>query len=168
MVRSMKAVAAGMTALAISVAVRAAAQPIDLLGPSTLTAPPSDIAPSDTRSATALRLPGPPLPSSESPRALLGAARQALDAGRIGQAREALERAETALLNGSGAPATACQPPGHSACYSRYRRSPAPARRARSPGRHPGDRRRASRGDPSRPGRDPLPSSGSPATASTS
>jgi hypothetical protein len=107
MVRSMKAVAAGMTALAISAAVPAAAQPIDLLGPSTMTAPPSDIAPSDTRSATALRLPGPPLPSSESPRALLEAARQALDAGRIGQAQEALDRAETALLNGSGAPVTA-------------------------------------------------------------
>ena len=110
MVRSMTSVAAGLTGLAMSVAVPASAQPIDLLGPSIMTVPPRNTAPSDTRSATALRLPGPPFPFGESPRAFLEAARQALEAGRIGQAQEAVERAETALLNGSGAPVTTNSP----------------------------------------------------------
>ena len=136
MVRSMKAVAAGMTALAVSAAVPAAAQPIDLLGPSTMTAPEIDIAPADTRSATALRLPGPPLPRSESPRALLEAARQALEDGRIGQTQEALERAETALLNGSGAPVTGSPADTQHAILAigaaRHRLDPAPFSEAAS------------------------------------
>ena len=40
----------------------------------------------------------------------LEAARRALEAGRIGQAQEALERAETRLLNGSAAPVPASSP----------------------------------------------------------
>ena len=110
MVRSMTSVAAGLTGLAMSVAVPVSAQPIDLLGPPAMTAPPSNTAPSDTRSAPALRLPGPPFPSGESPRAFLEAARQALEAGRVGQAQEAVERAETALFNGTGAAVTASSP----------------------------------------------------------
>jgi hypothetical protein len=43
-------------------------------------------------------MPGPSLASDEPPVALLEAARRALEAGRTGEAQEALERAETRLL----------------------------------------------------------------------
>ena len=110
MVRSLTSMAMCLTALATTAAAPASAQPIDLLAPPTVTAPPNNTALSDIRPATALPLPGPPVPSSDSPRAFLEAARRVLEAGRVGEAREALERAETRLLNGPAAPAQASSP----------------------------------------------------------
>ena len=104
MVRSRTSMTAGLAALAMTAAAPASAQPIDLLGPATVTAPPDNAAPSDARSATAPWLPGPPLLSAEPPVAFLEAARRALETGRIGQAQEALERAETRLLSVASAP----------------------------------------------------------------
>jgi hypothetical protein len=75
-----------------------------------MTAPPDNTTPSDARSATAPSLPGLPLLSGEPPVALLEAARQALQTGRIGQAQEALERAETRLLSVAVAPVQASSP----------------------------------------------------------
>ena len=98
MVRSLTSIAMCLTALATRAAATASAQPIDLLAPPTLTAPPNDPAPSDTRPATAHPLPGPSLASDEPPVALIEAARRALEVGRTGEAQEALERAETRLL----------------------------------------------------------------------
>jgi WXXGXW repeat (2 copies) len=109
-VRSLTSLVA-LAALAPAPAAPASAQPIDLLGSPTVTAaPPKDTAPSDTRAATALPLVGPPLPADEPRRAFLDAARRALEAGRIEEAREALERAETRLLNAPTAPVQASSP----------------------------------------------------------
>ena len=110
MVRSLTSMAMCLTALATTAAAPASAQPIDLLAPPTVTAPPNNTALSDIRPATALPLPGPPVPSSDSPRAFLEAARRVLEAGRVGEAREALERAETRLLNAPAAPVQASSP----------------------------------------------------------
>jgi hypothetical protein len=110
MVRRLTSVAAWLTALATTAAASASAQPIDLLAPPTLTAPPNNAAPSDTHAATAPPLLGPSLPADKPPRAFIEAARQALEAGRIEEAREALERAEARLLNGPAAPVQASSP----------------------------------------------------------
>jgi len=110
MVRSMTSVAAQLTALAMSAAAPASAQPVDLLTPTIEPTVPANTTPPDIRPATRLPLPGPPAHSNEPPREFLKAARHALEAGQIGNAQEALERAETTLLNGSGAPVTASSP----------------------------------------------------------
>jgi len=110
MVRSMTSVAAQLTALAMSAAAPASAQPVDLLTPTIEPTVPANTTPPDIRPATRLPLPGPPAHSNEPPREFLEAARHALEAGQIGNAQEALERAETTLLNGSGPPVTASSP----------------------------------------------------------
>jgi hypothetical protein len=110
MARNLTCVAPWLAALATAAAASASAQPIDLLAPPTLTAPPKNAVPSDTRPPTAPPLPGLSLPSDDPPRAFLEAARRALEAGRIGEAQEALERAETWLLNGFAAPVQATSP----------------------------------------------------------
>jgi len=61
----------------------------------------SNIGPSDTRSNIAPTLPDPDVGEDASPRQLLMAARNALAAGRTGQAQEAMERAQTRLLDRS-------------------------------------------------------------------
>jgi hypothetical protein len=61
--------------------------------------PASNITPYDTRSVIAPALPLPPLPSADPPSAFLSVARGAVQAGRTGEAQEALERAETRLLD---------------------------------------------------------------------
>lgn len=58
----------------------------------------SNITGSDTRSAVAPRL---PTPDADDPDRLLAAAQNALSRGRTGEAQEALERAETRLLDRS-------------------------------------------------------------------
>ena len=107
MVRSLTSLVA-LAALAPAPA--APASPIDILGSPTATAPPNNAAPSDTRAATALPLLAPSLPADEPRRAFLEAARRALEAGRIEEAREALERAETRLLKAPAAPVQASSP----------------------------------------------------------
>jgi hypothetical protein len=67
----------------------------------------SNIAPADTRSAVA---PAPPIPAvalSAPPLSFLEAARRALAGARMGEAQEALERAETRLLDGTAQPVLA-------------------------------------------------------------
>jgi hypothetical protein len=59
----------------------------------------SNIGPGDTPSTIAPRLPSPDVGPGADPRQLLQAARGALAANRSGQAQEALERAETRLLD---------------------------------------------------------------------
>jgi hypothetical protein len=109
-VRSLTSLVA-LAALAPAPAAPASAQPIDLLGSPTVTAPPNNAAPSDTRAATAPPLLGPSLPADEPRRVFLEAARRALEAGRIEEARgEALERAETRLLDAPAAPVQASSP----------------------------------------------------------
>lgn len=61
--------------------------------------PASNITPSDARSVIAPALPAPPVPSADPPSAFLTAARRAVILGRTGEAQEALERAETRLLD---------------------------------------------------------------------
>ncbi|GAN75793.1 hypothetical protein [Acidisphaera rubrifaciens] len=61
----------------------------------------SNISPYDTRSAIAPRLPTPAAGEDGAPRRFLIDARRALAAGRTGEAQEALERAETRLLDRS-------------------------------------------------------------------
>jgi hypothetical protein len=65
----------------------------------------SNIIPSDTHSAIAPRLPNPGVGEGADPRVLLDAAKRSLAAKRTGEAQEALERAETRLLDRSVAPA---------------------------------------------------------------
>jgi hypothetical protein len=108
-VRSLTSLVA-LAALAPTGAAPASAQPIDLLGSPTVTAPPNNAALSDTHAATALPLLGPSLTADEPRRTFLEAARRALEAGRIEEAREALERAETRLLNAPAAPVQASSP----------------------------------------------------------
>jgi hypothetical protein len=69
----------------------ALAQPVDR--------PARNITSCDTRSVIALRLPVPLVPSADPPSVFLTAARSAVMVGRTGEAEEALERAETRLLD---------------------------------------------------------------------
>jgi hypothetical protein len=62
---------------------------------------PSNITPGDTRSVIAPRLPSPPGGQNESPRQFLMDARNALASNQTGMAQEALERAETGVLDRS-------------------------------------------------------------------
>ena len=87
------AAALGLAALAVS---PACAQPS---GPIYRIRQDSNITQADTRSAIAPVLPSPPIPSSDPPQTFLYAARRAVEAGRTGEAQEALERAETRLLD---------------------------------------------------------------------
>jgi hypothetical protein len=61
----------------------------------------SNISPYDTRSTIAPNLPSPPLGPNASPRDYLVAARNSLAAGRTGEAQQALEMAQTRLLDTS-------------------------------------------------------------------
>ena len=61
----------------------------------------SNITGSDTSSPIAPALPAPDLPPGSSPEAFLHAARTALATGRTGEAQQALEMAETRLLDRS-------------------------------------------------------------------
>ena len=61
----------------------------------------SNITRYDSRSTIAPRLPVPPVSPNEPPRSFLLAARTAVERGRSGEAQEALERAETRLLDRS-------------------------------------------------------------------
>jgi hypothetical protein len=61
----------------------------------------SNISPYDTRSTIAPRLPTPAAGDDNNPRSFLVSARMALAAGRTGEAQEALERAETRILDRS-------------------------------------------------------------------
>ena len=67
----------------------------------------SNIAPADTRSAVAPALPVPAVALSAPPLSFLEAARRALAGARTGEAQEALERAETRLLDGTAQPVLA-------------------------------------------------------------
>ncbi len=69
----------------------------------------SNISPADAR-GIAPNLPAPPVPEGSPPRVYLQAARQALVAGRTGEAQEALERAETRALDRSVNPANVNDP----------------------------------------------------------
>jgi hypothetical protein len=72
----------------------------------------SNITSADTRSPIAPRLPAPGIGENGSPDALLTAAQDALNAHQTGKAQEALERAETALLQRS-VPADMASTPDH-------------------------------------------------------
>jgi len=61
----------------------------------------SNITPADTRSPIAPTLPAPDVGPDATPQQLLLAARNALAAGRTGMAQEAMERAQTRLLDRS-------------------------------------------------------------------
>lgn len=70
----------------------------------------SNILPSDTRSTIAPSLPTPPASASADPRDLLRVAQRALRQNRTGEAQEALERAESRMLDRSTSPAQANSP----------------------------------------------------------
>ena len=70
----------------------------------------SNIDSADTRSLIAPRLPTPPVGEDAPFRAYLSSARQALASGQTGVAQEALERAETRLLDRSVAPSQVNDP----------------------------------------------------------
>jgi hypothetical protein len=75
-----------------------------------VTRPANNITPYDARSVIAPALPVPPVPSADPPSVFLTAARSAVAVGRTGEAREALERAETRLLDRDLPSATASVP----------------------------------------------------------
>jgi hypothetical protein len=70
----------------------------------------SNITATDTHTPYAPKLPAPSVGNDASPQAYLTAARQALVAGRTGEAQEALERAETRVLDRNVRPSLADQP----------------------------------------------------------
>jgi hypothetical protein len=70
----------------------------------------SNITPDDTHSAIAPRLPDPPVADNAGPMAFLHAARDSLIAGRTGEAQEALERAESRILDRAVPPSAAGVP----------------------------------------------------------
>ena len=74
----------------------------------------SNIAPADTRKMVAPALPTPAVPATDSPIDFLRAAQAALARGRTEETQEALERAETRLLDGSAGSGIAgpSSPPG--------------------------------------------------------
>jgi hypothetical protein len=61
----------------------------------------SNLGPADTRSPVAPNLPAPPLGENSPPSAYLRAAQGALSAGRTGEAQQALEMAQTRMLDRS-------------------------------------------------------------------
>ncbi|HET6308694.1 MAG TPA: hypothetical protein VFG12_16005, partial [Rhodopila sp.] len=71
------------------------------LAASPMSSSPSNIAPQDTQSTIAPALPSPNLPEGSRPSDALRAAQGALAAGRTGEAQEALEMAETRMLDRS-------------------------------------------------------------------
>ncbi len=72
----------------------------------------SNITANDSHSLIAPRLPTPAVSESAPPAMFLRAARDALAAGRTGEAQEALERAETRALSRPVRPSLARQPSG--------------------------------------------------------
>ncbi len=88
----------------------------------------------DTRSLIAPRLPTPSAGDDSSPGAFLDSAQRALTLGRTGEAQEALERAESRLLDRSVAPSRAGAPSGQAdvARVSEARRALAAGDRARA------------------------------------
>lgn len=70
----------------------------------------SNATPGSTRSVIAPRLPTPNAGDDSSPRGFLQSAQRALTLGRTGEAQEALERAESRLLDRSVAPSRAGVP----------------------------------------------------------
>jgi len=78
----------------------------------------SNITPADTRSTVAPRLPEPGVPSARPPASFLAAARRAVAAGRTGEAQEALERAETRLLDRPASPGAGLQPDNRRAVFA--------------------------------------------------
>ena len=96
---SRRLVQASLILLLPSAAGPAFAGPLDLRA--------SNIAPADARSAVAPALPVPAVALSAPPLSFLEAARRALAGARTGEAQEALERAETRLLDGTAQPGLA-------------------------------------------------------------
>jgi hypothetical protein len=92
----------------------AGAQPIEL-HPSGATAGRSEVTAPDTRAPVSAALPIPPSRPEASASRFLGTARQVLTAGRVGEAEEALERAETRLLQSSARPLPNRSPAGERA-----------------------------------------------------
>ena len=76
----------------------ALAQPIDLWAPPQTTGARS-LAPDGPSFGHCASIAAPPVPRNDPPQAFLGAARSAVDRGQTGEAQEALERAETRLLD---------------------------------------------------------------------
>jgi hypothetical protein len=72
----------------------------------------SNSTPGDTSSVIAPRLPTPSVGDDSSPRGFLQSAERAINLGRTGEAQEALERAESRLLDRDVAPSNAGQPSG--------------------------------------------------------
>jgi hypothetical protein len=70
----------------------------------------SNATPGDTKSVIAPRLPTPSVGDDASPRVFLQAAERALTLGRTGEAQEAIERAESRLLDRDVAPSSAGKP----------------------------------------------------------
>src|SRR5271166_2747793 len=99
---SQRLVQASLILLLPAAAGPAFAAPLDLRA--------SNIAPADTRSAVAPALPVPAVALSAPPLSFLEAARWALAGARTGEAQEALERAETRLLDGTAQPVWVAAP----------------------------------------------------------
>jgi hypothetical protein len=106
----------------------AGAQPIELPAPGA-TAGPGDMASSDIRSSISAAASMPPSLREASVKTFLQAARRALAARRMGEAQEALERAETRLLQSSaGLPHTSSSDGEHTLRDIAAARSAAAAR----------------------------------------
>lgn len=75
---------------------------------------PSNVGPADTHTVWAPKLPTPALGEDSPPAAFIQAAQAAIAAGRLGEAQEAIERAESRALTRSVAPSKAGDASGQS------------------------------------------------------
>ena len=96
--------------LALGAAPALAASSVAFPGHEPLSRVASNIVPADTHSVIAPRLPAPPLSPNATAAQFLRVARTALHRHATGEAQEALERAETRLLDRSTAPTAADTP----------------------------------------------------------
>jgi hypothetical protein len=79
-------------------------------GKQPLSTAPANVGPGDTRTLWAPQLPTPAVADEAPPAAFVQAARAAIAAGRLGEAQEAIERAESRALDRSVRPSRAGEP----------------------------------------------------------
>jgi hypothetical protein len=84
--------------------------PTEAGGKEPVSTAPANVSPGDTRTLWAPQLPAPPVGDDAPPAAFVQAAQAAIAAGRLGEAQEAIERAESRALDRSVRPSKAGEP----------------------------------------------------------
>ncbi len=102
-----------MSLLALLLSLTAApalAQSVDVGGKQPTSTVPTNVGPADTHTLWSPGLPTPEVDANASPAAFVRAAQGAITAGRLGEAQEAIERAESRALDRSVRPSRAGEP----------------------------------------------------------